>query len=168
MGTAENCNTDCSTTTCINTFQRILMAHDTCEESQLPTDLETGLHSFEDACENHVCNANSPPSPPSSSSSKLFSWKLTSVLPGRLSFSCFDEKVREYINSYPTLCMGQILGALLQSGLNNVCERQYMKIKINKLNLFYKEFHTYVITKSFYKQFHTYVCIMFVYLSHPL
>ena len=64
--------------------------------------------------------------------------------------------------------MGQILGALLQSGLNNVCERQYMKIKINKLNLFYKEFHTYVITKSFYKQFHTYVCIMFVYLSHPL
>jgi len=84
--TAENCNTDCSTTTCINTFQRILMAHDTCEESQLPTDLETGLHSFEDACENHVCNAKSPPSPPSSSSSKPFSWKLTSAVAGSALF----------------------------------------------------------------------------------
>ena len=84
--TAENCNTDCSTTTCINTFQRMLMAHDTCEESQLPTDLENGLHSFEDACENHVCNANSPPSPPSSSSSKLFSWKLTSAVAGSALF----------------------------------------------------------------------------------
>ena len=81
--TNENCNTDCSTTICKDTFQRILMAHDTCEESQLPTDLETGLHSFEDACEKHICNTVPAPS---SSSSKVFSWKLISAVAGSAFF----------------------------------------------------------------------------------
>ena len=81
--TNSNCNTDCSSTTCKDTFQRILMAHDTCAESQLPTDLETGLHSFEDACEEHICNAVSAPS---SSSSKVFSWKLISAVAGSAFF----------------------------------------------------------------------------------
>jgi hypothetical protein len=81
--TNSNCNTDCSSTTCKDTFQRILIAHDTCAESQLPTDLETGLHSFEDACEEHICNAVSAPS---SSSSKVFSWKLISAVAGSAFF----------------------------------------------------------------------------------
>ena len=81
--TNSNCNTDCSSTTCKDMFQRILMAHDTCEESQLPTDLETGLHSFEDACEKHICNTVPAPS---SSSSKVFSWKLISAVAGSAFF----------------------------------------------------------------------------------
>jgi len=77
--TSSNCKTDCSSTTCKDTFQRILMAHDTCEESQLPTDLENGLHDFEDACENHICNTVS-------ASSKVFSWKLISAVAGSAFF----------------------------------------------------------------------------------
>ena len=78
----ENCDTACSSTVCINTFQRILMAHDTCEESQLPTDLEEGLHTFEDACGDHLCNVYSP-------ASKLFTWKLTSAVVGSAFFFLF-------------------------------------------------------------------------------
>ena len=77
--TSSNCKTDCSSTTCKDTFQRILMAHDTCEESQLPHDLENGLHDFEDACENHICNTVS-------ASSKVFSWKLISAVAGSAFF----------------------------------------------------------------------------------
>ena len=77
--TSSNCKTDCSSTTCKDTFQRILMAHDTCEESQLPHDLENGLHDFEDKCKKHICNTVS-------ASSKVFSWKLISAVAGSAFF----------------------------------------------------------------------------------
>ena len=80
--TSNNCGTDCSSATCKDTFQRVLMAHDTCEENQLPTNLEVGLHSFEHSCEANLCNSVSSPA----SSSKMFSWKLSFAVAGSALF----------------------------------------------------------------------------------
>ena len=56
-----NCNTGttCATSaTCKEKYQKMLMAHDTCEEAQLPTTLETTLHDYEEKCEANLCNTS--------------------------------------------------------------------------------------------------------------
>ena len=80
----ENCNTDCSSDTCKTKYQKMLMAHDTCEEDQLPTALETTLHDYEEACEANLCNTSpaaftldtSVCSPPPSPATKAIVSKL--------------------------------------------------------------------------------------------
>lgn len=54
----NNCATDCSITECQLAIQMVLMAHDTCEEDELPDDLETTLHEFEGFCEDELCNTH--------------------------------------------------------------------------------------------------------------
>jgi hypothetical protein len=62
----------------------MLMAHDTCEEDQLPTALETTLHDLEEACEDNLCNTSpavftldtSVCSPPPSPATKAIVSKL--------------------------------------------------------------------------------------------
>ena len=49
---------------CKKAFQTVLMAHDICEEEQLPVSLEVGLHMFEDTCEHAICNSVSEPFDP--------------------------------------------------------------------------------------------------------
>jgi hypothetical protein len=79
-----NCNTDCSSATCKEKYQKMLMAHDTCEEDQLPTALEKTLHDLEEACENNLCNTSpavftldtSVCSPPPSPATKAIVSKL--------------------------------------------------------------------------------------------
>ena len=53
-----NCDTTCSSATCKEKYQKMLMAHDTCEEDQLPTALERTLHDYEEACEANLCNTS--------------------------------------------------------------------------------------------------------------
>ena len=53
-----NCDTTCSSATCKEKYQKMLMAHDMCEEDQLPTALETTLHDYEEACEDNLCNTS--------------------------------------------------------------------------------------------------------------
>ena len=48
--TRNSCGSDCSTTACKTLFQKLLKAHDTCEEDDLPTTLENTLHNFEESC----------------------------------------------------------------------------------------------------------------------
>ena len=49
---------------CKKAFQTVLMAHDICEEEQMPVSLEVGLHMFEDTCEHGLCNSVSEPFDP--------------------------------------------------------------------------------------------------------
>ena len=51
-----NCNSTCDSDECTAAFQRILMAHDTCDEDDLPGVVETTLHDFEEVCEAAICN----------------------------------------------------------------------------------------------------------------
>lgn len=51
--TTANCE---SKKECYETFQKILMAHDTCDEDDLPTTLEQALHDYEEACDAKRCN----------------------------------------------------------------------------------------------------------------
>ena len=54
-----NTGTTCETSaTCKEKYQKMLMAHDTCEEAQLPTTLETTLHDYEEKCETNLCNTS--------------------------------------------------------------------------------------------------------------
>ena len=53
------CNTDCSSATCKTLFQKVLMAHDSCEEDELPSAIEKTLHDYEEKCENQFCNSAS-------------------------------------------------------------------------------------------------------------
>ena len=55
--TAYGCDTDCSSTQCLSLFHKVVKAHDTCMESDLPTTIENALHDFEDSCT--VCNSYS-------------------------------------------------------------------------------------------------------------
>jgi len=60
----DNCNSTAtckSSATCKTNFQLILMAHDTCEESDLPGALEVGLHDHEDYCASVLCNTADAP-----------------------------------------------------------------------------------------------------------
>ena len=56
---SNNCNDDCSSNECKTRYQKMLMFHDTCAENQLPTDLEKGVHDYEEKCESHLCNTAS-------------------------------------------------------------------------------------------------------------
>jgi len=47
----------CAATACAAAVKVVLMAHDTCSEKQLPTDLETALHDYEEPCEDELCNS---------------------------------------------------------------------------------------------------------------
>jgi hypothetical protein len=53
----DNCTSSCASATCKAAFQTVLMAHDVCEEDQLPTTLEKALHDYEEKCEAHLCNS---------------------------------------------------------------------------------------------------------------
>lgn len=55
--TANNCNNDCSSAACKTLFHKLVKAHDTCEEDELPTTLEITLHDFEESCT--LCNSYS-------------------------------------------------------------------------------------------------------------
>jgi hypothetical protein len=58
----NNCatGTKCQTeTVCKNAYQKILMAHDTCDHDDLPTSVEKAIHDYEDACELSLCNTAS-------------------------------------------------------------------------------------------------------------
>ena len=55
--TAYGCDTDCSSTQCLSLFHKVVKAHDTCMESDLPTTIENALHDSEDGCT--VCNSYS-------------------------------------------------------------------------------------------------------------
>ena len=52
----NNCNTTC-TGACINLFRNVLMAHDSCEEDELPAAIENTLHAYEEKCHDHFCNS---------------------------------------------------------------------------------------------------------------
>ena len=43
---------------CVAAIQRILMAHDTCSEMQLPDAAEKALHDYEGVCEDQLCNTS--------------------------------------------------------------------------------------------------------------
>ena len=58
----NNCatGTNCQTKdVCKNAYQKILMAHDTCDHDDLPTSVEKAIHDYEDACELSLCNTAS-------------------------------------------------------------------------------------------------------------
>lgn len=54
-----DCNTTskCAASSCSAAIKTVLMAHDTCKEDQLPNNLETALHDFEDHCAAELCNS---------------------------------------------------------------------------------------------------------------
>ena len=54
----NNCNTAC-TGACITLFRKVLMAHDSCEEDDIPSSIENTLHTYEEKCEDQFCNSAS-------------------------------------------------------------------------------------------------------------
>lgn len=56
----NNCNATASSCkekkACKDAFQKILMAHDTCDHDDVPTEIEKALHDYEDACDSIRCN----------------------------------------------------------------------------------------------------------------
>ena len=52
----NNCNTAC-TGACITLFRKVLMAHDSCEEDDIPAAIEDTLHDYEENCEAQFCNS---------------------------------------------------------------------------------------------------------------
>jgi len=60
--TLQNCAktaTACAATGCSSAMKTVLMAHDVCPESDLPDNLETALHDYEEPCEAQLCNSAS-------------------------------------------------------------------------------------------------------------
>jgi hypothetical protein len=55
--TANNCNSNCDSDACKTLFHKLVKAHDTCDEDDLPTTLENTLHDFEETCT--PCNSYS-------------------------------------------------------------------------------------------------------------
>ena len=53
----NNCNTTCSSATCKLYFQKVLMAHDSCDEDAIPAAIEKTLHAYEESCEDQFCNS---------------------------------------------------------------------------------------------------------------
>ena len=53
----NNCNTDCSSDTCVNSYRIVRGFHDRCEEDDIPEVIERGIHDYEDSCEAANCNA---------------------------------------------------------------------------------------------------------------
>ena len=56
-----SCSNDCTSAACKNAIQLVLMAHDTCDESLLPSNVEVALHDFEEICEDKLCNTADAP-----------------------------------------------------------------------------------------------------------
>jgi len=54
--TKPNCQTKDE---CKNAYQKILMAHDTCDHDDLPTSVEKAIHDYEESCELSLCNTAS-------------------------------------------------------------------------------------------------------------
>ena len=52
----NNCSSSCTSEICSTTFQQIVRAHDTCNEDALPAAVEKALHSYEEICEDQLCN----------------------------------------------------------------------------------------------------------------
>ena len=59
-----SCNVTCDNAQCKAAIKTILMGHDTCDESALPTVVEKALHDYEDACEDYLCNSRTTPYDP--------------------------------------------------------------------------------------------------------
>ena len=56
---SNNCNataTSCAADKCKAAFQKVLMAHDTCDHDDVPTEVEQTLHDYEEACDSVRCN----------------------------------------------------------------------------------------------------------------
>ena len=55
-----NCSLNCSLNICISSFQLIRAYHDDCEDGDaaLIDDLETGIHDYEEPCEDYECNTH--------------------------------------------------------------------------------------------------------------
>ena len=53
----NNCNTTCSSNACKLLFQKVLMAHDSCDEDVIPSSIENTLHTYEEYCEAQFCNS---------------------------------------------------------------------------------------------------------------
>jgi hypothetical protein len=50
---------ECQATACSNAMKTVLMAHDTCNENQLPDNIEKALHDHEEPCAAQLCNTAS-------------------------------------------------------------------------------------------------------------
>ena len=53
----DSCADSCASDDCKAAIQLVLMAHDTCDESQLDSNVEIALHDYEEVCEAHLCNS---------------------------------------------------------------------------------------------------------------
>ena len=56
---SNNCNAtakSCEAPACKDAFQKVLMAHDTCDHDDVPTNVEQSLHDYEEACDSVRCN----------------------------------------------------------------------------------------------------------------
>ena len=65
LQTAGAGNVDCknseaickASSTCKTLFQKVLMAHDSCDEDDIPAAIENTLHAYEEKCHDHFCNS---------------------------------------------------------------------------------------------------------------
>merc|ERR1712037_259885 len=57
---SNNCKADCSTEVCSANYKILRSEHDNCAEDTLTLEAETGLHDFEELCEEQNCNALKP------------------------------------------------------------------------------------------------------------
>ena len=57
---ANGCEADCSTEICSANYKILRSEHDNCAEDTLTLEAETGLHDFEELCEEQNCNALRP------------------------------------------------------------------------------------------------------------
>ena len=53
---SNGCSSDCSAAVCRDAYQVIRAYHDSCDEDDISTMIETGIHDFEDVCEQQGCN----------------------------------------------------------------------------------------------------------------
>ena len=52
------CESDCSSTSCVDAYTRVVSFHDTCDEDDLIADIEHEIHEFEEVCEDATCNTS--------------------------------------------------------------------------------------------------------------
>lgn len=52
----NGCLTNCNTSVCANFYRTLRAEHDLCDESTLDRSSETGIHDYEDVCEEFNCN----------------------------------------------------------------------------------------------------------------
>ena len=53
----NQCNVTCNSNICKGAIRTVLMAHDTCDEDDVPESVEKALHDYEEACEDYLCNS---------------------------------------------------------------------------------------------------------------